>query len=119
MTARDEAAALVSRLLDCFNTRKFDQAVDLYAPDFISRPFGTGAEAGMQAWRVLVAKYPEMRLGVEQILVDGDRVVVRSTVEGTGTVSFGAQPMLIEIFRIENGRLAEWWGSTWLPDLSS
>lgn len=118
MTSRHEATALVSRLLDCFNTRQFDQAADLYAPGFISHPFGTGAEAGKQAWRLLVAKFPDIRLVADKISVDGDQVTVRSSVEGTGVIAFGAQPILIEIFRIEHGRLAEWWGSNWLPDLS-
>lgn len=118
MTARDEASALVLRVLECFNTRQFDQADDLYTPGFVTHPFGTGFEAGKQAWRQIVAKFPDMRLVADEILVDGDKVTVRSAVEGTETLAFDAQPILIEVFRMEGGRLAEWWGSTWLPDLS-
>ena len=53
-----------------------------------------------------------------RLLVDGDKVTVRSSVEGTGTPDGAPPPFLIEIFRIEDGRFAENWGSTWLPRLS-
>ena len=44
------------------------------------------------------------------MLVDGDKVAVRSSVKGFPTQDGGEQPMLIEIFRADNGRLAEMWG---------
>ena len=118
-TTRDDATALVKRLQECFNTRQFDQADDLHAPDCISHPLGaTGFEAGKDAWRWLTAQFPGMRVVAEDILVDGDMVTVRSSVEGTETPDGGPRPVLIEIFRIEDGRFAENWGSTWLPRLS-
>jgi len=118
MTTRDDASALVQRMLECFNTRQFDPADDLYTPGFFTHPFGTGFEAGKEAWRKLAAKFPGIRVVADDILVDGDKVTVRSSVEGTETLDGDAQPILIEVFRIEDGRFAEWWGSTWLPDLS-
>lgn len=114
----DEASGLVLRMLECFNTRQFDKADDLYTPGFISHPFGTGPEEGKQAWRQLVAKFPGIRVVPEDILVDGNKVTVRSSIEGTGITFGDARPELIEVFRIHDGRLAEWWGSTWLPDLT-
>ena len=39
-------------------------------------------------------------------------VAIRSSVEGIATPDGDAQPMLIEIFRIDDGRLAETWGIT-------
>jgi predicted SnoaL-like aldol condensation-catalyzing enzyme len=53
-----------------------------------------------------------MRVVAEDILADGDKVAVHSSVEGTGTPDRDAQPTLIEIFRIDNGRLAEMRGIT-------
>lgn len=119
MTTRDDASALVKRLQECFNTRQFDQADDLHTPGCFSHPLGTaGFEAGKDAWRWLTAQFPDMRVVAEDILVDGDMVTVRSSVEGTGTPDGGPPPVLIEIFRVEDGRFAENWGSTWLPRLS-
>lgn len=124
MTTREEATALVRRLQECFNTRQFDQADDLVTAGYRTNPLGTtGFEAGKDAWRQVTALFPGMRVAADEILVDGDKIAVRSSVVGAGTAGSAGtpdgepQPMLIEIFRVEDGRLAEWWGSTWLPRL--
>ncbi|MBO0830178.1 MAG: nuclear transport factor 2 family protein [Streptosporangiales bacterium] len=81
----------------------------------LQSPLGGGFEEGKDAWRALTARFPDMRVVVQDILVDGDRAAVRSTVEGIATAD-GARPMLFEIFRFDNGRFAESWGaSTGLP----
>jgi predicted SnoaL-like aldol condensation-catalyzing enzyme len=121
MTTREDASALVQRMQECFNTRQFDQAADLHAPGFFSHPLGTtGFEAGKDAWRALVALFPGMRVVAQDILVDGDKAAVRSAVEGIAAPDGDAQPMLFEIFRIDDGRLAEMWGaSTGFPSSAS
>ncbi|MEV5707009.1 nuclear transport factor 2 family protein [Actinoallomurus sp. NPDC052274] len=112
MTARDEASALIQRMRECFNTREFDQAAELHTPGFFSYPLGTtGFAAGMGAWRALTTRFPGIRVVAQDILVDGDKAAVRSTVEGIETLD-GAQPMLFEIFRIDDGRFAEMWGTS-------
>jgi predicted ester cyclase len=110
MTGRDPAA-LVRRMQECFNTRQFDQADDLFTPGFFSHALGTtGFEAGKRAWRSLVENFPDYRVVAQDVLVDRDRVAVRSSVEGIPAPDDGAEPMLIEIFRVHDGRLAEMWG---------
>jgi hypothetical protein len=92
-------------------------ADDLFTPGFFSHPLGTtGFEAGKDAWRTVVPQFPGMRVVAQDILVDGDKVAVRSSVEGIASPDGGSQPMLIEIFRIDDGRLAETWGITEGPD---
>lgn len=108
MTTHD-ADALVRQMQECFNTRRFDQADELHAPNFHSHPLGAGFEAGKAAWRLLVDHFPDYRVVAEDILVDRDRVAVRSSVTGVPTPDDGVPPMLIEIFRIENGQFAEAW----------
>jgi predicted SnoaL-like aldol condensation-catalyzing enzyme len=111
MTTREDASALVRRLHECFNTRHFDQAADLHTQGFFSHPLGTtGFEAGKAAWRMLTDRFPGMRVVAQDILVDGDRAAVRSAVEGIPAPDGAARPMLIEIFRIDDGRFAEMWG---------
>jgi predicted SnoaL-like aldol condensation-catalyzing enzyme len=113
MSTREATSALVQRMQECFNTRQFDQADALFTPGFFSHPLGTtGSEAGKDAWRKLTARFPGMRVVAEDILVDGDKVAVRSSVKGTGTPDGDSYPMLLEIFRVEDGRLAEMWGAT-------
>lgn len=112
MTTREEASILIQRMQECFNTRQFDRAADLHAPGFFSHPLGTiGFEAGKAAWHMLTSRYPGMRVVARDILVDGDKAAVRSAVEGIATPD-GEQPMLLEIFRIDDGRLAEMWGAS-------
>lgn len=121
MTTREDASALVRRLHECFNTRQFDQAAGLHTPGFFSHPLGTtGFEAGKVAWRMLVARFPGIRVVAQDILVDGDKAAVRSVVEGIAAPDGGAQPVLIEIFRFDDGRFAETWGvSTGFPPSAS
>ncbi|WP_030517953.1 ester cyclase [Nocardia sp. NRRL WC-3656] len=110
MTTND-AGAVVLRMLNCFNTRQFDEADDLHTPDCFSHPLGTtGFEAGKSAWRSLVALFPDIRVVAEDVLVDGDKVAVRSTVEGVPVPDDDPKPTMIEIFRIADGRIAENWG---------
>jgi predicted SnoaL-like aldol condensation-catalyzing enzyme len=120
MVIREDASALVQRLQECFNNRQFDEADSLHTPDFFSHPLGaTGFEAGKDAWRTLVARFPDMRVVAQDILVDGDKAAVRSTVEGIAPDG-EAQPLLFEIFRIDDGRFAEIWGaSTGFPPSAS
>jgi predicted SnoaL-like aldol condensation-catalyzing enzyme len=113
MTTREVASALVQRMQECFNTRQFDQADGLFTPGFFSHALGTtGFGAGKDAWRKLTARFPGIRVIAEDIVVDGNKVAVRSSVYGTGTPDGDPQPMLLEIFRIDDGRLAEMWGLT-------
>jgi predicted ester cyclase len=109
MTTPD-AGALVRQLQECFNSRRFDQADELHTPDFFSHPLSAGFEAGKAAWRRLVDHFPDYRVVAQDILVDHDKVAVRSSIEGIPISDDGMPPMLIEIFRVENGRFAEAWG---------
>jgi hypothetical protein len=117
MTTAEEAGALVRRLQECFNTRRFADAAALHTPGFVSHPLGsTGFAAGEAAWVAITARYPDMRVVAQDVLVDGDRAAVRSSVEGV----VGAAPELYEIFRFEGGRFAEIWGaSTGFPPAGS
>jgi predicted ester cyclase len=106
----DDPGTVVRRMLECFNTRQFDRADELHTPDCFSHALGTtGFAAGKTAWRRLVAQFPDVHVVAEDVLVDRDKVAVRSSIEGIPRPDDGPQPMLIEIFRIDNGRIAENW----------
>jgi predicted SnoaL-like aldol condensation-catalyzing enzyme len=121
MTTREEATALVRRMQECFNGRRFDDIDDLHTPGFVSHPLAaTGVEAGKAAWRMLTTRFPDMRVVAVDVLVDGDRAAVRSVVEGIADPDGDAQPTLFEIFRFEDGRFAEnWAASTGFPPAAS
>lgn len=70
------------------------------------------------------AAFPDVRLTLEDIFAEGDRVAFRSTMRGTHQGLFlGLAPTgrsvtvsLLDVIRVENGRLVEHWGG---PDLLS
>jgi predicted ester cyclase len=57
------------------------------------------------------ATFPAKRFVVEDLLVDGDKIALRVTVQGIPVAPGQPQPIIMEIFRIENGRVAEIWGA--------
>jgi len=118
MNTRDEVIAPVQRMQECFNTRQFDQADDLFTPGFFNHALGaTGFEASKAAWRKLIAQFPGVRVIAEDILADGNKVAIRSSIHGTGTADGDPQPMLLEIFHIHDGRIAAMWGISNGPHL--
>jgi steroid delta-isomerase-like uncharacterized protein len=91
-------------------------------PDAVIRtplPIDTmGAEALKQIWAALFAIYPDIRLTVEDVIGEGDKVVTRTTVTGTHQGEFmGVAPTgktvtynEMFMFRFADGRVAETWG---------
>ncbi|MGA8545269.1 MAG: ester cyclase [Mycobacterium sp.] len=103
--------AVISKMID-----------ELVEPDALIRtpvPLDvTGAEALKHVWAVLLAAFPDLHLTVEDMIAEGDKVVVRNTVTGTHRGEYMGLPPTgksvtyneIFIFRFVNGRIAETWG---------
>jgi steroid delta-isomerase-like uncharacterized protein len=78
----------------------------------------TGAEKLKRVWAMLFGVYPDLHLTVEDLIAEGDKVVVRNTVTGTqrgeymGVAPTGKAVTYSEIFifRFVDGRVAETWG---------
>jgi steroid delta-isomerase-like uncharacterized protein len=95
---------------------------ELVEPDAVIRtplPLdATGAQALKHVWAALLQAYPDLHLTLEDIIAEGDKVVVRQTVTGThrgeyvGLAPTGKSVTYNEIFifRFVNGRIAETWG---------
>lgn len=109
MTA--EARTLGQGMYEAFNARDLTALDAILAVDFISHPLGTtGVAAVSRAWSGLFAGYPEVRVTVEDMLVDRDRVAVRSVLCGIPGGEPDTAPTMMEIFRVHHGRIAELWG---------
>jgi uncharacterized protein (TIGR02246 family) len=109
---RDAMRALAHRVHEAANAGDLDAVNEIFAADFVSHPLRTtGREPIRAAWRAIRQKYPELRSEIQDVLVDGDRVALRSTVHGAGARD-GEQPTIMEVFRVADGRIAELWGVT-------
>jgi predicted SnoaL-like aldol condensation-catalyzing enzyme len=111
---RDEMKELAHRMYSAANAGDLDVADSIFAADFCSHPMDTtGVGAVKKAWAAMRERYPDLRVSVEDMLADGDRLAVRTVVHGTPADQAGQpRPTIMEIIRIADGRIAELWGVT-------
>jgi steroid delta-isomerase-like uncharacterized protein len=91
-----------------------DVVVHSVAPDVEG---GTGTDYVKEVVRALIAAFPDLRLTVEDIVQEGDRLSARVTVEGTHEGAFaGIAPTgrtvkvtNFAIYRLRDDRIAEMW----------
>jgi predicted ester cyclase len=108
MTAED-TRSLVYRVYEAINAKDFAAMKELFAPDCISHALeDAGIENGEEALKQVSAAFPDQRFVVEDVLVEGNKAALRVTIHG---VPQQPPPIIMEIFRIENGQVAEVWGA--------
>ena len=139
---KQEVVAPVYAFVEAYERGDLDAILELWTPDAINHAGLTPAAerearaasrlpAGREGLRVvftsLLTAFPDRKWHIEEILVDGDKVICRFTVSGThtGRPQFPVEggPLLqqieprsmaysiahIHIFRVEDGKLAEHW----------
>ena len=90
-----------------------EQADDLFTPDFLHHNVPEGTARGPEGQKAFVtamrAQVPGLRLRIEDLIAEGDRVVARWT--GTYTPPAGGERSYpgVDILRIEDGKIAELW----------
>ena len=107
---------------EVFNKRNLAALEDFYAPDHIdhSLPPGlpVGPEGTKQAIAIMLEGFPDLRISIEDVIAEGDKVVIRFTTHGTQQGKLGGIPPTgkevavptIEITRMAGGKIAEDWG---------
>ncbi len=74
---------------------------------------------GLKDWFLTLAgAFPDLRVTVEDLIAEGDKVVARALFRGTHSGDFQGIPatgkqasvQVIDILRIENGKVVERWG---------
>ncbi|MFF4968582.1 ester cyclase [Streptomyces sp. NPDC001037] len=108
----DDVRAIAQRMYEAFNARDLTAAETIFSTDFVSHPLGTvGVDSVLQAWSGLHTMFPDIQVVVEDMLVDADKAAVRTTLHGIPAgVEAQAPASMMEIFRVQNGRIAELWG---------
>ena len=101
---------LVHDWAGAFNERKFEKLRALLAPKYINHNpnVPSGAEATIKFLQGVAERLPEAHLTVEDIITEGYKIAARMTLSSKveGNVNRGT---IIDIWRVENGRLAEHW----------
>ncbi len=119
------ADSVVSRIYEeIFNTGKLGQVDTLIAAEYIDHnPIGPGGKSGIEGFKQTVKAlrfaFPDLRFTVEEMIVNGDKVVTRTTMQGTHKNSFmqvdptDKQVTVtgFDIYRIADGIVAERWGT--------
>jgi predicted ester cyclase len=125
----DANKALFRRFMEEVANQGHLAAVDeLMAPDFTEHeamPPGTppGREGVKQAFAMVRAALPDLRVAIDDEIAEGDRVVFRETWRGThrgellGTAPTGkaVEFGVIDIVRVAGGKIVDHWAQTdWL-----
>ena len=120
----EQNKAVVRQVVEeIFNRGNISRADEFLAPDFVERedlPPGIprDREGVKQLTIMLRSAFPDFKATIDDIVAEGDKVVIRQTWSGTQkgewmgipptgkTVSFG----VIDIIRIAGGKFVEHWG---------
>jgi steroid delta-isomerase-like uncharacterized protein len=122
--SNDELKGLGEKWLDAVNRHDVEAAVALCAED-IQNHAATAEAQGASGIRTIMTKllqaFPDLRYHREDLLADGDRVVMRVKMTGTNTgpLAFSRFPLpasgksfeteQIHIMRVANGKFVEHW----------
>ncbi len=108
-----------------FNEGKLDQADQFIAADALDHEVMPGQKEPVPALANLKELltdlrkgFPDMKVKIDDVIAEGDRVVVRARMIGTNKGDFHGMPPtgntvfvdFIDIVRLENGKVVEHWG---------
>ena len=117
----EENNAIVRRFLEAYNKHDLASMDDFVAPDFIDHTHQQqGLESLKQLFELAFNAFPDWHETIEDIIAEGDKVWVSLAYTGTHTGEmFGITPTgnkitttAVDIYRIVNGKLAEYWNVT-------
>lgn len=115
----EENKAMARRYIEAINTDDFDELGRLLSPDFddhVNVPgIPPGLEGAKQAHLMLREAFPDIRFTLEDVMAEGDKVVLRATGGGTHKGSFFGIPATgkavswtgIRIMRAAGGQFVE------------
>ena len=113
----EENKAIVLRWIEAYNKHNLDSFDEFIAPDYVDHTHQVGPEGLKQLFNMGFKAFPDWYETIEDIIVEGDKVWVRLTYTGTYTGEWrGLAPTgkkvtmtAVDIYRIVNGKLIEYW----------
>jgi predicted ester cyclase len=120
----------VKLFYEAFNTNQPELLDQVLAPEWEDIPLGPGQGPGRDAFKPMIGGFHQifqnLKVTNEDIIESGDKVVVRSTIEGTQTGDFAGFPshgrpvrvMAIDIHQFKDGKVIRTWHiEDWLSGL--
>jgi predicted ester cyclase len=115
----EENKAIVRRWIEAYNKRNLDFD-EFIAPQYFDHTNQVDAEGVKQLFSMGFKAFSDWHETIEDIIAEGDKVWVLLTYSGTHTGDFmGLAPTgnkittkAVDIYRIVNGKLAEYWNVT-------
>jgi predicted ester cyclase len=107
----------VRRFVDeVWNDRNYEAAADLYSEKY-SNAFGAGPSARVEPIRRYHGGFPNLHLDIEELIVTGDAVVLRSTFRGTDTGGYvgraptrrAVEEWVVTIMHFEGDKVVREW----------
>ena len=118
-TTEAAASALLDKYVAAVNARDTGSFGDIHAENYIqhSGRSANGLAAQVENFRTIFARMPDVEARVEDRIIQCDKIVARMTFSATHTQPMqGIAPTgrrftlrTIDIWRVENGKLAEHW----------
>jgi steroid delta-isomerase-like uncharacterized protein len=114
----EENKSIVRTWIEAYNKHSLDSFDEFIAQDFFDHTNQVDREGLRQLFNMGFKGFPDWHETIEDIIAEGDRVWVRLTYTATHTGEFfGLAPTgkkitgmsSIDIYRIANGKLAEYW----------
>ena len=103
---------------EILNGRKMDMADEILSPEYIDHSVSApGLENFKTYFAMITSVFPDIKVTIEDLFTDGDKVAVRLTIHGTQLGSFRGFPPIstqatwtgMDIIHISNGRITERW----------
>jgi predicted ester cyclase len=124
---------LIRRMEAAWESDDLDALDDMFHPDAISHAAVPFLPPGLEGWKLahrkMKAAVPDRKVTIEDMIAEGDTVVVRARLFGSnrgGLAWAGVQPNgnridmeFISIYRIRDGRIAECWALNDMMKLTS
>ena len=115
----EQNKALVRHMLEeTFNRGNIDHFDEIMAPDFVEHEELPPGMDVKQMTMMLRSAFPDFKATIDDLIAEGDKVVIRQTWSGTQKGEFmGVPPTgksisinVIDIIRIAEGQFVEHWG---------
>jgi len=116
----DLVLRFIKEVFDNKNVDAFDELVDANAVERTPWPgYGTTPAEGKRALADFIKAFPDLHLTIDDVITQGNKVVIRSTMSATNTGEFMGMPPSgkrvtdiggIDIVEVKGSKLGDHWG---------